>query len=766
MAENKKILIEVKVSDKASKPLKDVEVKSKDLNKSNELLKKGYDNLNSSEKQYLITKQKEKIAITQSKAAVEAETSAILNQNKAKSENRAQSGLSNAILIESGRVASDAAYGIQGVANNLGRLIELGQEFARTNKGGGMAGALKQLRGSFLGLGGVIIGVQLLLSFLPKITKAFQNWLAEITAVTKALRDATDVYGSQIGALETYISFVNDSNVSDDQRRIAISKINDEFSDLNIVVDENTGLTNEQKIAVDEYINTLKRQAESQALVSAIQEKYKESFLNSSESIAERLITWDGFVGALKGIGVAGSIATSAINNAAQAISDDGRKIQKDIDLLLEKLKQVGLFDNDPESENGLKASGIRRIKVFKEVFNELEKLEEKYRERAIDRSLMTEREKIAVDEENNLRDLNRRTKQFEERERLRLKNYVKQINEDRQKELDKVKGKDKDGEKSLAIDKKYNDAIKDANATFNKEIIDSKRKAADVEVQIKEETNTKILKLERKERERARKELERQIVIDRGIAKSRSLNDIRELTLVEDQKSKTVLEGLLGLKRSELMLQRDLVDEKKNISDREVGRLQGLLDNDELVGLERSKLERQLVREQQNNTSIKITLAEAEANAKAEALNVTSSAMNSFAKLVGENSKEGKALSVAATLISTYSSAQKAYESQFTPIPTPDSPIRGTIAAAAAVASGLANVKAIMKVDSKGETSAGAKPSVQAPSFNVVGTSSTDQLAQAVSGKVNEPLKAYVVGKDITNQQELDRTIINTAGL
>lgn len=93
---------------------------------------------------------------------------------KANKGNRAQSGLNNAILIESGRVASDAAYGIQGMANNIGRIIELGQEFARTNKGG-MGAALQDLKKSLFGVGGVLIGVQLLLSFLPKIVKKFKE---------------------------------------------------------------------------------------------------------------------------------------------------------------------------------------------------------------------------------------------------------------------------------------------------------------------------------------------------------------------------------------------------------------------------------------------------------------------------------------------------------------------------------------------------------------------------------------------------------------
>jgi len=57
---------------------------------------------------------------------------------------------------------------------------------------------------------------------------------------------------------------------------------------------------------------------------------------------------------------------------------------------------------------------------------------------------------------------------------------------------------------------------------------------------------------------------------------------------------------------------------------------------------------------------------------------------------------QRAKALSIAQALISTYFSAQLAYQSQFMPVPTPDSPVRGTIAAGAAVAGGLANVAKI----------------------------------------------------------------------
>lgn len=59
------------------------------------------------------------------------------------------------------------------------------------------------------------------------------------------------------------------------------------------------------------------------------------------------------------------------------------------------------------------------------------------------------------------------------------------------------------------------------------------------------------------------------------------------------------------------------------------------------------------------------------------------------------------RALMTGLTLISTYFAAQKAFESQFLPIPTAGSPIRGAIAAGIAIASGLFRVAQINQVGS-----------------------------------------------------------------
>jgi hypothetical protein len=59
-----------------------------------------------------------------------------------------------------------------------------------------------------------------------------------------------------------------------------------------------------------------------------------------------------------------------------------------------------------------------------------------------------------------------------------------------------------------------------------------------------------------------------------------------------------------------------------------------------------------------------------------------------------------------------------------------------------------------------------GSSPSVQAPAFNVVGATQESQLAQAISGQDDKPIKAFVVASDISTAQELERSTIEGASI
>ena len=161
--------------------------------------------------------------------------------------------------------------------------------------------------------------------------------------------------------------------------------------------------------------------------------------------------------------------------------------------------------------------------------------------------------------------------------------------------------------------------------------------------------------------------------------------------------------------------------------------------------------------------------IAELEVKAKQELLQIGANALAVASNLLGESTDEGKAAAIASTTISTYLAAQQAYASQLA-IPTPDAPFRAALAAGVAVASGLANVQKILSVQTpNGGGNGGGVPNgstPQAPTFNVVGTSGANQIAQTIGKQSQAPIKAYVVSSDVTTQQALDRNIVKSASL
>lgn len=168
--------------------------------------------------------------------------------------------------------------------------------------------------------------------------------------------------------------------------------------------------------------------------------------------------------------------------------------------------------------------------------------------------------------------------------------------------------------------------------------------------------------------------------------------------------------------------------------------------------------------------------LEEKKRKEKIQTADLTASLLENSAKLAGENTAIGKGLSASAALMSTYLSAQKAYESQFLPLPTASSPIRGALAAGAAVTAGLANVKSILAVDTSGRSTTmgtGANrvsvsnyaPAVvqQVPLVrqltNATQEETLNRIAQNTSATAQntgggQPIKAYVVLSELEAKQ------------
>jgi hypothetical protein len=82
---------------------------------------------------------------------------------------------------------------------------------------------------------------------------------------------------------------------------------------------------------------------------------------------------------------------------------------------------------------------------------------------------------------------------------------------------------------------------------------------------------------------------------------------------------------------------------------------------------------------------------------------------------------------------------------------------------------SALATKKALSSLGTGGDTGSGQggnnAPQRQAPSFNLVQGTASNQIAESLQSK-NAPIKAYVVSTDVTSSQSLDRNILSNSRL
>lgn len=179
-------------------------------------------------------------------------------------------------------------------------------------------------------------------------------------------------------------------------------------------------------------------------------------------------------------------------------------------------------------------------------------------------------------------------------------------------------------------------------------------------------------------------------------------------------------------------------------------------------------KLDAEIVKAKEATDAAQVEIDNKTRKAKEDNLAKVGDALGSFAELAGKETAAGKALAISQTLISTYLGAQSSYAS-LASIPYVG-PALGFAAAGAAVVGGFKQIQAIKSVKvpkggggggASGGAGAAASAAPKPPSFNIVGASDTNQLADAVAGQENQPVQAYVVANDVTSAQSLQNNIV-----
>lgn len=185
-----------------------------------------------------------------------------------------------------------------------------------------------------------------------------------------------------------------------------------------------------------------------------------------------------------------------------------------------------------------------------------------------------------------------------------------------------------------------------------------------------------------------------------------------QELAAFEAMVDEKQIAEELAMERRKLMLEQygqEITEIQARYLKQENDQLLKALDEEMAAEFEADK---DRVSQELKNSKERQKIADAEYKHKQQITQQTGALLQAGAQLAGESTAVGKAMAVAAATISTYQAAQAAYQSAFMPVPTYASPVLGAINMAAAIATGLANIKSILSVDSSGGTGYGSSSS------------------------------------------------------
>lgn len=245
-------------------------------------------------------------------------------------------------------IIQDLPYGIRGVANNVEFFsTSMTQAITRT---GSWSGALKELRLSFVGPGGILFAI----SAVSAAAVALQNvdfdalmdkWSGSTLSLSRALtsvglsiKDSLGGVESQISTTESLISILQDENSTRQQQLRAYNQLKEISPEIV------EGLTFEESKTKDltDRVNELSIALVRQAKIKGAQQKISEEFSKIIEAENKSLLSQAGILGWLQSA-ASGNIWNAVISgaeNASEQIQKSNDRIKVFQDLLQNLLNE------------------------------------------------------------------------------------------------------------------------------------------------------------------------------------------------------------------------------------------------------------------------------------------------------------------------------------------------------------------------------------------------------------------------------------------
>ena len=329
---------------------------------------------------------------------------------------------------------------------------------------------------------------------------------------------------------------------------------------------------------------------------------------------------------------------------------------------------------------------------------------------------------------------------------------------------------KNKDSKEAVdalnAIKDTQND-IAIATANFQGEQLQRGKDAAAKNVAIAKEQQAELKRIDAEDKKRFEDEMAAYLKeLDEYYARKKQFQNVEIMTQAQ-------LRALDAEDAAEKAAKQKEIDDKRIAEQMKV---MGSMTNYTLLAIQKEQTAKKTAAEDENK--LQKWLASEDKKKLDAKVDATESALDVIGALIDQNSVAGKGIAIAQAIINTYQGATKALA---------QGGIAGTVAAAAVIAAGFINIKKIIstKVPSaRGEgkatggasgggtpTPAFAQPAIAAPQIGAT-ANQQGQLAGIVAGALDRnnsegrPIRAYVVGNDVTTEQQLQRRIRTAARL
>jgi hypothetical protein len=646
------------------------------------------------------------------------------------------SGGATAAAMELGRVVSDAPYGIRGMANNVSQLASqlfymAGQQVTATTatntdtvaKGAnttatvvatgatvGFAGALRMMWSALMGPMGVLLGIQAVISGLDFFYGANKKAEDSVGDLNKAI-------GGTAGAntkLLAYSEIIKTSSKDTKEYKNALKELKSKGYDP-----ASESLDN----FINKQLKLLVIRAKSKVIEDELNKLFteqvtKESKLREQQQRIDALeIKKEKEKNKVKRDRIQNNIDYIESQKEVVVVDEKYKKLQKElIDLTTEEFK---LIDNI--SKNGKGKIKLLEIDDFdKQAEDYLDKIASvSEKEEILNAELNSD--KVLIQERYHLERLKAthlqnqsKFKQQADAYRIEYKAFLDQQvrTTDLTKEEAKVKLDDFD-KSTKSEQKKSEDNYKILIEKWKSYYFDKVFIALQAEQKIKESKKTE------------------------------TETEFKELDKLQTyfQEYKKLMSGVTEFLDGEFERQLTMEQNKTNVLNKE---LNDRLINENLSVEQRKSIQNQIA---QNDEALRV---------KQEAIKK-------------KQFKQQKAFNISMALIETYAGAAQVLSDKKLPswakIPMMVSIIGSGLAQVAAISrQKFQSSSAATPINTTGGGGAGTTERAE-PSFNVVGGSRENQLLTAIQSQFDKPLKAYVVSTEVTDQQQLDSVIVNTAG-